>query len=137
MATQYWLVKQEPESYSWADFVRDGRTEWTGIRNYQARNNLRTMKKGDQVFFYHSVSEKQVVGIATVSREHHPDPTARDGDWSCVELRAGPALKSPVTLDQMKADDVLRELPLIRHTRLSVMPVTAGQARRLLNLGGL
>lgn len=137
MATSYWLVKQEPESYSWHDFVKDRKTDWTGVRNFQARNNLRAMKKGDVVFYYHSVSEKQVVGMAAVSKEHFPDPTATEGDWSCVELKAGKALKVPVTLEQMKKDGVLKDLPLIRQGRLSVTPVTAAQARRLQELGGL
>ena len=82
----YWLVKQEPEAYSWATFAQEGRTAWTGVRNFQARNNLRQMKKGDLVLFYHSVSEKQVVGLARVAREAYPDPTATEGDWSCVDL---------------------------------------------------
>ncbi len=135
MATNYWLVKQEPEAYSWADFVKDKTTDWTGIRNYQARNNLRQMKKGDVVFYYHSVSEKQIVGVAKVTKEHFPDPTAKEGDWSCVELKAVKALKVPVTLEQMKADTALAEMPLIRHTRLSAMPLTAAHAQRLLKLG--
>lgn len=136
MATKYWLVKQEPEAYSWADFVQEKKTDWTGIRNYQARNNLREMKKGDVVFFYHSVSEKQIVGVASVSKEHFADPTAKEGDWSCVELKSVKPLNNPVTLEQMKADKALEEMPLIRHTRLSVMPLTAAHARRLLKLGG-
>ena len=136
MATQsFWLVKQEPESYSWADFMKDGRAVWSGIRNYQARNHLRAMKRGDFVFFYHSVSEKRVVGIAKVVREHFPDPTAKEGDWSAVELTPCQALATPVTLGQIKADAVLKEMLLVRHTRLSTMPVTATQAARLLALG--
>lgn len=135
MAKQYWLVKQEPESYSWSDFVRDGGTQWTGVRNFQARNNLRAMKTGDVVFFYHSVSEKQVVGLARVAREHFPDPTATDGDWSAVELKPLRPLKVPVTLEQVKADPVLKEMPLIKHSRLSTQPVMEAQAKRLLELG--
>ncbi|HAV64479.1 MAG TPA: EVE domain-containing protein [Verrucomicrobiales bacterium] len=131
---QYWLVKQEPEAYSWSDFVAEKGTSWTGIRNFQARNNLRAMKKGDVVFFYHSVSEKQVVGLATVSREHFPDPTAEEGDWSAVELKPFKPLKTPVSLDQIKADKVLSAMLLVRHTRLSTMPVEAAQAKRLLEL---
>src|SRR5262244_2872609 len=104
MAKNYWLVKSEPESYSWAQLVKDGRTAWTGIRNFQARNNLRAMKKGDRVFFYHSVSEKQIVGIAKVAKEAYPDPTATEGDWSCVDLVPDSALKNPVTLEAVKAD---------------------------------
>lgn len=135
MATNYWLVKQEPEAYSWADFVKDKQTDWTGIRNYQARNNLREMKRGDLVFFYHSVSEKQVVGIARVTKEHFPDPTAKDGDWSCVELKPVKAMNEPVTLERIKADSALTEMPLIRHTRLSAMPLTVVHGKRLLKLG--
>ena len=131
----YWLVKSEPESYSWADLVKEGGTVWSGIRNFQARNNLRAMKRGDLVLFYHSVSEKQVIGIAKVDREHFPDPTAQDGDWSAVELKPLKALKAPVTLDQIKRDPVLKEMLLVRHTRLSTMPVSTEQAARLLELG--
>lgn len=132
----YWMVKQEPESYSWDDFVKDGGTAWTGVRNFQARNNLRTMKKGDVVFFYHSVSEKQVVGTAKVQKEAYADKTAEDGDWSAVDLKPFRKLKRPVTLEQMKADKILRDLPLIKQSRLSVLPVSSEQAARLLELGG-
>jgi predicted RNA-binding protein with PUA-like domain len=131
----YWLVKSEPESYSWAQLVKDGKTAWTGIRNYQARNNLRAMKKGDQVFFYHSVTDKQVVGIAWVVREAYADPTAKEGDWSCVELVPLTPLVRPVSLDVIKADKVLRDLPLVKLSRISVTPVPGPQARRLLELG--
>ena len=93
MPKQYWLVKQEPEAYSWSDFVKDRRTPWTGVRNFQARNNLRAMKKGDLVFFYHSVSDKAVIGLARVDKESYPDPTAKEGDWSVVDLAPVKALK--------------------------------------------
>jgi predicted RNA-binding protein with PUA-like domain len=119
----YWLVKQEPESYSWDDFVRDGRTDWTGVRNFLARKNLRAMRKGDRVLFYHSVSDKAVVGIAEVSREAFPDPTAKEGDWSAVELKPVKALKHPVTLAQIRAEPRLREIALLRCSRLSVQPL--------------
>src|SRR4029077_2334424 len=99
---QYWLVKQEPESYSWADFVEDGRTAWTGVRNFQARNNLRAMKEGDLVLFYHSVSEKQVAGIARVKKEAYPDPTATEGDWASVDLVPVKPLRKSVTLESIK-----------------------------------
>ena len=134
MPTGYWLVKQEPEAYSWATFVKEGGTSWTGVRNFQARNNLRAMKKGDLVFFYHSVTEKQVVGVARVEKESYPDPTAKEGDWVCVDLVPVRALKQPVSLDAIKADKVLKEMPLIRNSRLSVMPLTPGQCERLLEL---
>src|SRR5204862_1224635 len=109
---QYWLVKQEPEDYSWDTFVKDGRTAWTGVRNFQARNNLRAMKRGDLVLFYHSVTEKQVVGIARVKKEAYADPTAKEGDWSCVELIPVKALRKPVTLDAIKSDKTLKNIPL-------------------------
>lgn len=130
----YWLVKQEPEAYSWADFVKDGKTTWTGVRNFQARNNLRAMKKGDPVLFYHSVSEKQVVGIAKVAKEFYPDATATEGDWSVVDLAPVKPLKQFVTLETIKADKVLRDIPLVRQSRLSVTPLTPEQFHRLLDL---
>src|SRR5438552_13251572 len=105
---KYWLVKQEPESYSWSDILKDERTAWTGVRNFQARNNLRTMKKGDLVFFYHSVSEKQVVGVARVEKESYPDPTATEGDWVAVDLAPVETLRTPVSLEAIKTDKVLR-----------------------------
>jgi len=131
----YWLVKSEPEAYSWIQFVKDGKTAWTGVRNFQARNNLRAMKKGDAVFFYHSVTDKQVVGLAKVVKEFYPDATAEEGDWSCVDLSPDKALKSPVTLDAIKADPLLKEMPLVKQSRLSVTPLTKAQADRLLKLG--
>ena len=127
-------MKEEPEAYSWATFVKERGTSWTGVRNFQARNNLRAMKKADLVFFYHSVSEKQIVGIARVEKESYPDPTAKDGDWVCVDMVPVRALKQPVCLDAIKADKVLKEMPLIRNSRLSVMPLTPGQCERLLEL---
>ena len=131
----YWLAKSEPEAYSWMQLVRDGRTAWTGVRNFQARNNLRAMKTGDHVFFYHSVSDKQVVGVARVVKTAYPDPTATDGDWACVDLAPVKPFKTPVSLAAIKADAVLKEMPLVRQSRLSVTPVTAVQAERLNRLG--
>lgn len=119
----YWLVKQEPEAYSWDDFVRNGRTDWTGVRNYAARNNLRAMRKGDAVLYYHSVSDKAVIGVAEVTREAFPDPTAKEGDWSAVELQPVKPLKHPVTLERIKAEPKLREIALLRNSRLSVQPL--------------
>jgi predicted RNA-binding protein with PUA-like domain len=130
----YWLVKQEPEAYSWSQFVRERRTAWTGVRNFQARNHLRAMKTGDRVFFYHSVSEKQVVGMARVARQAYADPTATEGDWSCVDLVPVKALTTPVKLDAIKTDKLLKEMPLVKQARLSVMPLTRQQAARLLEL---
>lgn len=132
---QHWLVKSEPEAYAWATFVREGRTAWTGVRNFQARANLRAMRRGDHVAFYHSVTDKQVVGVARVEREAYPDPTAEEGDWSCVDLVPDEPLAHPVTLEAIKADPVLAAMPLVRQSRLSVSPLTAEQYARLLALG--
>ncbi len=131
----YWLVKQEPEDYAWAALVEEGRTAWTGVRNFQARNNLRSMKRGDLVFFYHSGSEKQVVGITRVAEAAYPDPTAKEGDWSSVDLVPVKALVKPVPLDALKADRALKDLPLLRQTRLSVVPLTKSEFERMLELG--
>lgn len=133
----HWLVKQEPEAYAWERFVADGRTAWTGVRNFQARNNLRAMRKGDAVFYYHSVTGKCVVGLARVLREAYPDPTAKDGDWSCVDLEPFETLPEPVPLERIKETAALRDIALLRQSRLSVMPVTAAEARVLRRLGGL
>jgi predicted RNA-binding protein with PUA-like domain len=133
---RHWLVKQEPEAYAWERFVRDGGTAWTGVRNFQARNNLRAMKKGDVVFYYHSVTGKAVVGMARVKREAYPDPTVEEGEWSCVDLEPWQPMRVPVTLEQIKAEPSLGELALLRQSRLSVMPVTAGEAAVLRQLGG-
>src|SRR5271154_3830099 len=108
----YWLVKSEPETYSWSQFLKDSKTAWTGVRNFAARLHLRAMKKGDLVFFYHSGEEKSVVGLARVGKEFYPDPTAEVGDWSCVDLIPVKALVKPVTLAQIKADKNFREMKL-------------------------
>ena len=134
MAKNYWLVKSEPESYSWATFVKDGRTAWTGVRNFTARNNLRAMKKGDAVLFYHSVTEKQIVGVAKVEKEAYPDPTAKEGDWTAVDIAPGKALRKPVTLETLKTDKVLKDMVLLRLGRLSVSPVTPAQYERIMSL---
>jgi predicted RNA-binding protein with PUA-like domain len=132
----YWLVKSEPETYSWTMFVRDGKTAWTGVRNFAARLNLRAMKSGDRVFFYHSGDEKSVVGLARVTKEFYPDATADEGDWSCVDLASEKALVKPVTLAQIKADKILKETVLAKQSRLSVSPVTGVQFKQLLLLAG-
>jgi predicted RNA-binding protein with PUA-like domain len=132
----YWLVKSEPAAYAWAQFVRDGKTAWTGVRNFQARNNLRVMKTGDRVLFYHSVTDKQIVGVARVVREFYPDATAAEGDWSCVDLAPAKPLAKPVSLDAIKVDKVLRELPLVKQSRLSVTPLAKAQFERVLELSG-
>ena len=134
MGKNYWIVKQEPESFSWATLVKDGRTDWTGVRNFQARNHLRAMKKGDSVLFYHSGEEKQIVGLAKVEKEAYADRTAEEGDWSAVDIVPVKALKRPVTLQQLKADKVLKEMKLVRQSRLSVSPVTEEQFERIMGL---
>ena len=130
----YWLVKQEPEAYSFDDLVKDGTTDWTGVRNFQARNNLKTMKKGDEVLFYHSVSEKSVVGITEVSKESYPDPT--DEKWIAVEIKAVKKLKNPVTLEQIKANGALNNIALVRQSRLSVLPLTKDEYEEILSMAG-
>ncbi|MBL9135576.1 MAG: EVE domain-containing protein [Verrucomicrobiales bacterium] len=132
---QFWLVKQEPESYAWSTFVAEGRSAWTGVRNFQARNNLRAMQEGDWVAYYHSGDGKEVVGLAKVARAAYADPTATEGDWSAVDLVPVKALKTSVTLAVIKADPVLRDMALVRNSRLSVSPVSEEQFRRLLELG--
>jgi predicted RNA-binding protein with PUA-like domain len=135
MAKNYWLVKQEPEDYSWNDFVADGRTEWTGVRNFQARNNLKSMKAGDAVLYYHSGEQKAVVGIASVKKEAYPDPTAKDGDWVCVDLAPVKPLPCPVELNAIKGDPRLSSMKLVKQSRLSVMPLTRGEFERVLEMG--
>jgi predicted RNA-binding protein with PUA-like domain len=135
MKQRHWLVKQEPESYSWESFVRDGRTRWEGVRNYQARNNLSGMAVGDSVLFYASGGPKEVVGIASVSRAAFPDATADEPGWVAVELKAGRRLGKPVTLAQIKADPKLSEILLVRNSRLSVIPLKPAEFDRIVELG--
>jgi predicted RNA-binding protein with PUA-like domain len=130
----YWLVKSEPEAYSWTQFVRDGKTAWTGVRNFAARNHLRAMTVSDRVFFYHSGEGKSVVGLARVTQSAYPDPTADEGDWSAVELAPVKPLARLVTLAAIKTDKILREMKLARQSRLSVSPVTPEEFVRLLEL---
>lgn len=131
----YWLVKSEPDVYSWADLQKDGRTVWTGVRNFQARNNLAAMKREDQVFFYHSQSTKDIVGVAKVVRESYPDPTSpEDARWVVVDLEPLSPLKKPVTLAQFKADPLLQAAALVTHSRLSVQPITEEQYLRVIEL---
>jgi len=133
---RYWLVKSEPEVYSWDDFVREGGTAWTGVRNFQARINLRAMTVGDEVLYYHSGGEKAVVGVAKVRREAYPDPTATEGEWVCVDLAPVRKLKRPLELATIKAQPSLQEIALVRQSRLSVMPLDKGAYRELLALAG-
>ena len=131
----FWIVKQEPSKYNWEQFEKDGSTYWDGVRNYQARNNLIAMNKGDLILFYHSVIGKEIVGIAKVTRESYPDPTTDDDRWVVVDLKPIKPFKVPVSLDQIKAHKELTEIALIKQSRLSVMPVTKKEFQILLKLG--
>lgn len=130
----YWLVKQEPESYSFADFQKEGKTDWTGVRNFTARNNLKEMKVGDKVFYYHSGDEKAVVGLAKVTKSAFPDPTADEGSWVAVELEAGKPVKNPVTLASIKANPKLADMKLVKLSRLSVSPVTKDEFDEIMEM---
>ena len=144
----FWLVKQEPSDYSWSDFVTDGGTSWTGVRNFSARNNLRRMSKGDQVLFYHSggpsrtgssadaeETTKAVVGVAKVTRTAYRDATAKEGDWSAVDLAPIKPLPRPVTLAEIKSKPALKHIALVRQSRLSVMPLGAKEFELIVRLG--
>ncbi len=132
----YWLVKSEPFKYSWDQFVKDKRTFWDGVRNYAARNNLKAMKKGDAVFFYHSNEGLEIVGIAKVVKEFYPDPTTDDDAWVVVDLAPVRKLKKPVTLQQMKSDKRLQNMDLLRLSRLSVGKVTNEEWAAVLEMAG-
>lgn len=136
MARRYWIMKTEPEAFSFGDLVRDGSAEWDGVRNYQARNNMREMKLGDLILIYHSVGPKDFVGIARVSAEAHPDSTTDDERWECVDIEPVQPLQSPVNLATIKADPKLQDIALVRHSRLSVAPLTAADFRHILKLSG-
>jgi predicted RNA-binding protein with PUA-like domain len=136
MAKSYWLVKQEPTKYPFEQLVADGKTTWDGVRNYQARNNLQAMRKGDRVLYYHSNVGQEVVGVCEVTKPAFQDPTTDDARWVAVELAAVKRLKKPVTLEQIKADPALRDIPLVRQSRLSVMPLDEAAFKRIEKLGG-
>ena|SRR5437773_2164932 len=129
-----WLVKSEPGAYSWSDLVKEKKTSWTGVRNFKARNNLRSMHVGDEVLFYHSVTDKAVVGIAKVVRAAYPDPTAKEGAWSTVDLAPVKPLRQPVSLDQIKAAPRLKNISLVRQSRLSVHALTSAEFRETISL---
>ncbi len=131
----YWLVKSEPVKYSWEQFEKDGRTFWDGVRNFQARNNLQAMKNGDLVLYYHSNNGKEVVGIAKVVREAYPDPTVDDPTWVVVDLGPESRLKKPVTLQQIKSDERLQQIALLRQSRLSVMPLKPEEFDAIVGMG--
>lgn len=131
----YWLVKSEPYKYSWDDLVKDGSTYWDGVRNYQARNNLKAMKKGDHVLYYHSNEGKEVVGIAKVTKEFYQDPTIDDDRWVVVDIKPVSKLNTPVTLADIKGANSLQKVPLVTHSRLSVMPVTKKDFDTIVKMG--
>jgi predicted RNA-binding protein with PUA-like domain len=133
----YWLMKSEPGTWSWDDQVRDGVAEWDGVRNHQASNNLKAMRVGDRAFFYHSVNEKRIVGIVEVVKEYYPDPTDPQGRFGMVDVKAVEPLPQPVGLKDIKADPELQDLPLIKQSRLSVMPIDAASWQRICRKGGL
>lgn len=137
MAQRSWLVKQEPETYAWSQFVAERGTAWTGVRSFPARLHLRAMQPGDPVLYYHSGASKEIVGLARVIKAAYPDPTASEGDWSAVDLEPIQALPKPVNLAAIKADPAFANLALVRQSRLSVMPVSEAEFARLLKLGGL
>jgi predicted RNA-binding protein with PUA-like domain len=134
MTTQYWLVKSEPETYAWADLVRDRKTAWTGVRNYAARLHLNAMRAGDHVLFYHSMSDKAVVGIAEVTRTAFPDTTADEPGWVAVEIKAVEPLPRPVTLAEIKTEPAFAKMALLRLSRLSVQPVTRAEFEKVVKL---
>lgn len=133
----YWLVKSEPDTWSWDQHVKKGADAWTGVRNFQARAHLNAMKKGDKVFYYHTGDEKAVVGVSEVAKEAYPDATDADGKFVCVDLKAVEPLKTPVTLAAIKADKAFKDMVLVKAARLSVQPVTADEWKAIRKLGGL
>ena len=137
MSKNYWLLKSEPSTWSWQDQVNSKIDMWDGVRNYQARNNLMKMKKGDQCFFYHSVNEKSIVGIVEVHKEHYPDPTDKSKKFVAIDVKAVKKLKYPVTLDRIKKNIKLKEMPLIKQSRLSVMPLTVDEFKEILKLSNI
>jgi len=132
----YWLLKSEPGTWSWDDMVKAGTTEWDGVRNYQANNNMKAMKNGDRCFFYHSGKTKEIVGIVEVVREHYPDNTDASARFGMVDVKAGTPMKNPVSLGDIKATPELEELFLVRHSRLSVGPVASKHWKFICKMGG-
>lgn len=130
----YWLVKTEPETFSWDTMVKEGTSMWDGVRNFQARNNIRKMKKGDLLLFYHSGESKEIVGLAEVIKEHYPDPTAKEGDWSVVDVKPVRKFKRFVSLQEVKQQEALKDMYLVRSPRLSVQPVTPQEYKFVLEM---
>ncbi len=131
----YWLVKSDPDTYGWPEMVAAGTDSWDGVRNYQARNNLKSMSKGDEVLFYHSQKERTVVGVTTVVKEFYQDPTTDDDRWVAVDLKAGKPFPKPVTLAAIKAEPSLSEIALVRSSRLSVMPLDKASFQKIVKMG--
>ena len=132
---KFWLVKQEPSKYNWDQLVKDKETYWDGVRNYQARNNLQAMKKGDRVFFYHSVVGMEIIGIAQVTKEAYPDPSTSDSRWVVVNLKPVKPMENPVKLEDIKSNPKLKDIALVRQSRLSVMPLTKNEFKTILKMG--
>lgn len=133
----YWLMKSEPDAFSWAQMVKDKKTGWSGVRNYQAAANMKAMKVGDECFFYHSNEGKEIVGTVRVSKAYHPDPTDKEGKFGMVEVTAGTAMKKPVTLAEIKVHAKLKNMAFVKQSRLSVSPVTADEWATICKLGGV
>lgn len=132
----HWLVKTEPGTYSWSDLLRDGKTRWDGVRNFQARNNIGAMRAGDLALFYHSVSEKSILGAVRIASAPYPDPTAKGGSWLVVDVEPSFGLREPVTLDRIKEEPALRGMVLLKQSRLSVQPVAKAEFDRIVAIGG-
>ena len=133
---KHWLIKSEPGTYSWQDLQRDGKTRWDGVRNFQARNNIRAMRPGDLALFYHSGDERSIAGVARVASEPYRDPTAKEGDWSVVDVEPAYALRERVTLDRIREEDALREMVVVKQSRLSVQPVRQEEFEAIVKIGG-
>ena len=134
MKINYWLLKSEPEAWSWDNQIKEGASMWDGVRNYQARNNLQKMKKNDLCFFYHSVTERNIVGIVKVVKEYYPDPTDKTGRFVVVDVKAIKKLQNPVSLDQIKKNNKLKDIALVKQSRLSVMPLTKKEWNEIINM---
>ena len=134
---KYWLLKSEPDAWSWENQVKEGASMWDGVRNYQARNNLKEMKKNDLCFFYHSVTERSIVGIVKVVKEYYPDPTDKTGRFVVVDVKATKKLKNPVSLDQIKENSKLQDIALVKQSRLSVMPLKKNEWNEIIKMSSV
>ena len=137
MNINYWLLKSEPDAWSWDNQVKEGASMWDGVRNYQARNNLKEMKKNDLCFFYHSVTERSIVGIVKVAKEYYPDPTDKTGRFVVVDVSATKKLKNPVSLDQIKENSKLQDIALVKQSRLSVMPLKKNEWNEIIKMSSV